>query len=85
MRKGMAGLSLLVQEHFKRDPFAGDVFFFPWPQWFAHQMLVARWRWYIALYKALGSGPLHMALGIRRRDFADHIAGFLSSGRHRLA
>ena len=28
MRKGMAGLSLLVQEHFKRDPFAGDVFFF---------------------------------------------------------
>jgi transposase len=28
MRKGMAALSLLVQEHFKRDPFAGDVFFF---------------------------------------------------------
>lgn len=28
MRKGMAGLSLLVQEHFKRDPFEGDVFFF---------------------------------------------------------
>ena len=28
MRKGMPGLSLLVQEHFKRDPFAGDVFIF---------------------------------------------------------
>lgn len=28
MRKGMAGLSLLVQEDFKRDPFAGDVFIF---------------------------------------------------------
>jgi transposase len=28
MRKGMQGLSLLVQEHFKRDPFAGDVFLF---------------------------------------------------------
>jgi transposase len=28
MRKGMAGLSLLVQEHFQRDPFAGDVFIF---------------------------------------------------------
>jgi transposase len=26
MRKGMPGLTLLVQEHFKRDPFAGDVF-----------------------------------------------------------
>jgi len=28
MRKGMPGLALLVQEHFKRDPFAGDVFVF---------------------------------------------------------
>jgi transposase len=28
MRKGMAGLSLLIQEHFKRDPFAGDVYLF---------------------------------------------------------
>ena len=28
MRKGMAGLSLIVQEHFKRDPFAGDVYVF---------------------------------------------------------
>lgn len=28
MRKGMQGLGLIVQEHFKRDPFAGDVFVF---------------------------------------------------------
>lgn len=28
MRKGMPGLALLVQEHFMRDPFAGDVFVF---------------------------------------------------------
>ncbi|MBU6320913.1 MAG: IS66 family insertion sequence element accessory protein TnpB [Alphaproteobacteria bacterium] len=28
MRKGMSGLSLLIQEHFNRDPFAGDVFIF---------------------------------------------------------
>jgi transposase len=28
MRKGMTGLSLLIQEHFKRDPFAGDVYLF---------------------------------------------------------
>jgi len=28
MRKGMQGLSLIIQEHFKRDPFAGDVFVF---------------------------------------------------------
>jgi hypothetical protein len=28
MRKGMQGLSLLVQESFGRDPFAGDVFVF---------------------------------------------------------
>ncbi len=28
MRKGMAGLSLIIQEHFKRDPFAGDVYVF---------------------------------------------------------
>ena len=28
MRKGMQGLSLLVQEHFRRDPFAGDVYIF---------------------------------------------------------
>ncbi len=28
MRKGMPGLALLVQEHFKRDPIAGDVFVF---------------------------------------------------------
>jgi len=28
MRKGMQGLALLVQENFKRDPYAGDVFVF---------------------------------------------------------
>ncbi len=28
MRKGMNGLALVVQEHFKRDPVAGDVFVF---------------------------------------------------------
>jgi transposase len=28
MRKGMQGLALLVQESFKRDPYAGDVFVF---------------------------------------------------------
>lgn len=28
MRRGMGGLSLLVQEGLKRDPFAGDVFVF---------------------------------------------------------
>jgi transposase len=28
MRKGMQGLSLLVQESLGRDPFAGDVFVF---------------------------------------------------------
>jgi transposase len=28
MRKGMNGLALIVQEHFKRDPFVGDVFVF---------------------------------------------------------
>jgi transposase len=28
MRKGMAGLSLLIQEHFKRDPYVGDVYLF---------------------------------------------------------
>ena len=28
MRRGMAGLALLVQEVFGRDPFAGDVFVF---------------------------------------------------------
>jgi len=28
MRKGMQGLSLLVQERLGRDPFAGDVFVF---------------------------------------------------------
>ncbi len=28
MRKGMPGLALLVQEHFKRKPFEGDVFIF---------------------------------------------------------
>jgi len=28
MRKGMHGLSLLVQEGLKRDPFAGEVFVF---------------------------------------------------------
>jgi transposase len=28
MRKGMPGLALLVQEHFKRQPFSGDVFIF---------------------------------------------------------
>ena len=28
MRKGMQGLSLLVQENLGRDPFAGDVFVF---------------------------------------------------------
>jgi transposase len=28
MRKGMHGLALLVQESFKRDPYAGDVFVF---------------------------------------------------------
>ena len=28
MRKGMHGLSLLVQEGLKRDPFAGDIYVF---------------------------------------------------------
>ena len=28
MRKGMPGLALLVQEHFKQKPFEGDVFIF---------------------------------------------------------
>ncbi|CAL4865826.1 hypothetical protein MMA231_00062 [Asticcacaulis sp. MM231] len=28
MRKGMTGLSLLVQEHLHRQPFAGDVYVF---------------------------------------------------------
>jgi transposase len=28
MRRGMQGLSLLVQEHLARDPFGGDVFVF---------------------------------------------------------
>jgi transposase len=28
MRRGMQGLSLLVQEHLRRDPFAGDVYVF---------------------------------------------------------
>jgi transposase len=28
MRRGMPGLALLVQEGFKRDPHAGDVFVF---------------------------------------------------------
>jgi transposase len=28
MRRGMQGLSLLVQEHFQRNPFAGDVYVF---------------------------------------------------------
>lgn len=28
MRKGMPGLALLVQEHLKRDPHAGDLFVF---------------------------------------------------------
>jgi len=28
MRRGMHGLSLLVQEHLRRDPFGGDVFVF---------------------------------------------------------
>jgi transposase len=41
MRKGMQGLSLLVQEHFKREPFAGDVFIFSRPRRLSHQGALA--------------------------------------------
>ena len=42
MRRGMNGLSLLVQEGLKRDPFAGDVFVFSGAQRFADQGALAR-------------------------------------------
>ena len=85
MRKGMPGLALLVQEHFKRDPFAGDVFVFRGTRRFADQGDLARRDRIIALRQAAGPGPVHLASDHGRGGGADHGADELSLGRDRLA
>ena len=61
MRKGMQGLSLLVQEGLGRDPFAGDVFVFRGRGGFLDQGAVARWNWIVALCQAAGPRPFCLA------------------------
>ena len=68
MRKGMQGLSLLVQESLGRDPFAGDVFVFRGRR---GTLIKAVWHdgiWTVALRQAAGSRTVCLAGdGPRRR------------------
>jgi transposase len=84
MRKGMPGLSLLVQEHFKRDPFAGDVFIF---RGRGASLIKCLWHgaWAVALRQAAGSGAFHLAGGVGRGHFPVRIAGLLPLGGRGLA
>ena len=55
MRKGMPGLALLVQEHLKRDPHAGDLFVFRGRAG-ADQDHLARRIGHVAVRQAAGPG-----------------------------
>ena len=84
MRKGMQGLGLIVQEHFMRDPFAGDVFVF---RGRGGSLIKAIWHdgLGLSLYaKRLDRGRF-LAGDEGRDDPADDRSDELSFGRDRLA
>ena len=84
MRRGMPGLALLVQEHFKRDPFAGDVFVL---RGRGGALIKCLWHdgWGC---RSMPSGWTVAASSGRRRtrgDFADEVASGVPCGRCGLA
>jgi transposase len=85
MRKGMPGLSLLVQEHFKRDPFAGDVFIF---RGRAGSLIKCLWHdgLGLSLYaKRLDRGRFIWPAASEGVISLDHVPGILPPGRRGLA
>ncbi len=86
MRKGMQGLSLLVQESLSRDPFAGDLFVF---RGRGGSLIKALWHDGIGLSlyaKRLDRGrPFCLAGNGERCGRADRGADELSAGGDRLA
>lgn len=78
MRKGMQGLSLLVQESLGRDPFAGDVFVF---RGRGGSLIKALWHDGIglSLRQAVGPWPFCLAGDGGRCGGADRGADGLSA------
>jgi IS66 Orf2 like protein len=82
MRRGMNSLALLVQEAFKRDPHAGDLYVF---RGRVDQDSLARWARHVPVRKAARARPFHLAAGDGRRHFDLDVATRLHVGWNRLA
>jgi hypothetical protein len=82
MRRGMNSLALLVQEAFKRDPHAGDLYVFRGK---SGKLIKILWHDGIgALRQAAGARQVHLAVGHGRRRFHLDVATRLYAGRNRL-
>src|SRR4051812_4754328 len=85
MRKGMQGLSLLVQESLGRDPFAGDVLRVPRACRLSDESAVARRNRIVALCQATGPWPVCLAHDGGRCGGANRSTDELPTGGNRLA
>ena len=85
MRKGFGSLALLVQETFKRDPHAGDVWVFRGRRGDLIKVLWHDGDGACLFAKKIGAGPISMA--IRARRSGDDLGGadVVSPVRNRLA
>ena len=84
MRKGFDGLSMLVQQVLKRDPFGGHVFVFRGKR--SHLIKILVWEDRLVLVRqTAGEGPLRMAGDTGGRGHPYPGAAFDAAGRHRLA
>jgi transposase len=82
MRKGFGSLALMVQEGFKRDPHAGDLWVFRGRR---GDLVKLIWRWRVPVREAAGARAVRVA--VRRRRGGDDLgrATDLSLVGHRLA